>query len=447
MGASVNGVKSETARAIDLDNSPGLSGHVEGRLSWNTTEGTLNIETDITDVVLQVGQEFMRNVTNDSGGDIGNGKVVYKSGGNGRLEIGLARADSLSTAVVLGVTTAAIANGADGKITKLGLVRGVDTSGCSSGDTLYLSASAAGAYTNAKPTGTNYVVQIGYCVTVGGVGVGAIDVDIQQATALPGQRFYMPFQMPLRGVTDDKMKMGGELREVTTGETGDYATDFAVTNHHVYLYVNSITGSGDVTITGASNSESTGVPVGADTETLTVDTALKYYQTDKKWIEVTNIDIPAGISAINYDVGVVGYVDLGNTDFKIIGFRLDATAQGTDADMAFQIIKVQDDGSKKMTLPYLENMAIDSGNGGVQWVDNLRTGGDDRSYTPAVVQIWGNNTVLNFKTLNFDDYFSANQNHLYCSSLHEGYILRIEGQGGGITNVDFVTGFLILETL
>lgn len=424
----------------------GISGHVEGRTSWNSDEGTLNIETDIDGVVLQAGQEFHRNVKNDSGSDIADGKVVYKSGGNARLEIGLAKADSLSTAVVLGVTTAAIANGADGKITSHGLVRGLDTSGCAAGDTIYLSAATAGAFTNVKPSGTNYVVQVGYCVTVD-ADDGVLDVDIQQAAALPGQRVVMTFNMPLRGVTDTTLNMGGELREVAAAETGDYATDFAVTNHHIYLYVNSLTGSGVVTITGTSSSESTGVPSVADTETITVDAASVYYQSDKKWIEITNIDIPAGISAINYDIGVVGYVDLGNTDFKIIGYRCEATAQGVDADFAFIIKKIQDDGAKKMSIVTLENMAVDCGNGGEQWIDNLRTGGDDRSNTPATAKIWVNNTVLCFKILDFDTYFSSDENHCLCSTAHEGYILRIEGQGGGITNVDFVTGFLLLETL
>ncbi len=445
MSTWLNGKRVIDAGIIQY-NPVDTSGHVEGRTSWNSAEGTLNIETDIDGVVLQAGQEFHRNVKNNSGSGIGDGKVVYKSGGNSRLEIGLAKADSLSTSVVLGVTTAAIANGSEGKITSHGLVRGLNTGGCSAGDTLYLSASTAGAFTNTKPTGTNYVVQIGYCVTVD-ASDGVIDIDIQQAAAIPGQRVVMAFNMPLRGVTDNTLNMGGEFREVAAAEVGDYATDFAVTNHHIYLYVNTLTGSGDVTITGTSNSESTGVPVVADTETITVDTASAYYQSDKKWIEITNIDIPAGITAINYDIGIVGYVDLGNTDFKVLGYRCEATAQGVDADMSFIIMKVQDDGAKKMSIVLLEDLGVDCGNGGVQWVDNLRTGGDDRSNTPAIARVWVNNTVLCFKMLDFDTYFSSDENHCLCSTNHEGYILRIEGQGGGITNVDFITGFLLLETL
>jgi len=246
---------------------------------------------------------------------------------------------------------------------------------------------------------------------------------------------------PLRGVIDNTVNLCGELRRVADGETGDYATDFNVSNNHIYLYINSITGTGDITITGDSLSESTAVPVIGDTEVITVDSSTsQYYQSDKKFWAVTNIDIPAGITAIDYDIGVVGYNDFGNHDFKITGYRVDAFTQSDLADLEVQIIKIQDDGEKKMSITYLEKIGFDaSGGAGDQVIDNLRTSSDDRSYDPpSGVEIVENNQTIVLKQGDFDTYFSSDEHHFESSTKAEGFIIRYIGSpSGGISNVDW----------
>jgi hypothetical protein len=245
--------------------------------------------------------------------------------------------------------------------------------------------------------------------------------------------------MPLRGVTATQVNLTGELRTVSAGETGDFATDFPVSNNHVAILVNTITGSGDVTITGTSINESTGVPTAADTEVISVDsTAGQYWQTSKKWWEVTNIDIPAGISAINYDVVVVGYTDINNQNFELLAYRLDMVAQGNTPDIRFRIIKVQDDGGGKMSLVDVEDIGVDSGAVGDQIIDGVRTGGDDRSYDPAVASVWDDGENFVFKQGDFSTFFSAEENMFDSGDSDEGMIIRFEGSpSGGITNVDF----------
>jgi hypothetical protein len=254
------------------------------------------------------------------------------------------------------------------------------------------------------------------------------------------------YNLPLTGVVDIEVDFIGTLRTEDTGATGDVATDWAVSNQHAFLLVNSITGSGTVTISGASLSESTAVTVPVDSETLTVATT-GYYQTDKKWWEVINIDIPAGISAINYDYGVVGYPDLGNRNFRILGYRCDAFASGTNPDFRLIIEKVQDDGSKKMSIVLLEDIGVDADAAGDQIIDHLRTSGDDRSYDPDVSDIWNNNTTITFKQLDFNTFFTSNENDIMAADGHEGYIIRIEGEGGGISNVDYITIHLFYELI
>ena len=81
-------------------------------------------------VVLQIGEESVIRVSNQTGDAIPNGAAVYISGLQGaRPTIALADASSIMTAGVSGVTTEAIAHGDSGYITAFGLVRDVDTNG------------------------------------------------------------------------------------------------------------------------------------------------------------------------------------------------------------------------------------------------------------------------------------------------------------------------------
>ncbi len=252
--------------------------------------------------------------------------------------------------------------------------------------------------------------------------------------------FTESYTIPLRGVTDNEVTLTGELRTVAAGETGDYATDFAVSDQHVGILINTIGAGGNIVITGTSINESTGIPTGSDTETITVDaTAAQRYQTSKKWWEVTNIDVSA-LTTPDYDVEVIGYNDHNNLDFYITGYRCDAYAQGINPDFRLIIYKVQDDGAKKMTLVTIEDIGVDANGGADQIIDGLRIAGNDRSYNPAVGAIWGDNTMLTFKQDDFNSYFSSDENIIEGESKAEGYIIRIAGSpSGGISNVDYIS--------
>jgi hypothetical protein len=393
--------------------------------------------TEIADVVLQIGQEMHVQVYNDSGGQIDNGEAVYISGvnGSGLPTIAKAQSNDPATSVVLGIATEDIINGEAGFITSFGLVRDLNTASFGAGVTLYLDPDTPGALTDTIPDSPNFTVIVGTVIVSDG-SAGIVLVDVTQAAIISGTTQSKVYTLPLRGVLGAAFNITGELRTVAAGETGDYATDFAVNNNHAFLLVNSLTGSGTVTITGTSLSESTGVPVASDTETITVDTgAGQYYQSTKKWWEITNIDIPAGISAINYDVGVVGYADFGNTDFKLVGYRIDAPAAGINAEIRLRIIKINDDGSGKASVSDLEDITLDASSGTDQVVDNLRSGGNDRTYNPTVATLWANGSVAVLKQGDFDTYFTSDENVFESSSKDEGFILRIEDAN----NVEFVT--------
>ncbi len=437
MTTIVNGVTiTDPVSLVQFDTTVGTPPHQEGLVYWDSDAKTISIMTDIGEVVLQVGQEFHARAINNSGAEIGNGCVVYITGANGSglPTIAEAMSDDAATSSVLGMATEAIANGATGIVSIHGLVRDIDTSSFSAGDAVYLSSTTPGAVVNTIPNSPNFTVVIGTVLT-SNADTGVILVDITQAAIVSGTLQSKIYSLPLRGALDSSFNITGELRDVATGETGDYATAFPVSNNHVYLYVNTITGTGDVTIAGTSLSESSAVPVESDTEVLTLDTSTsQYWQTTKKWLEVTSIDIPPGISAIDYDIGVVGYSDFGNTDYKIVGYRIDSMAQGTSAELRFRLIKVEDDGNGKMSVTDLEDIRVDVTLTD-QITDYLRTGGDDRTYEPGVASIWLNNTTFVFKQGDFDTYFTSDENHFESSTKDEGFILRIEGAN----HADFLT--------
>jgi hypothetical protein len=139
----------------------------EGRLQWNAEDGTLEYGLPGGTVNLQVGQEHVVRVRNETGLLIANGTPVYIIGASGNKPlIALADADSTNSipeAVVLGVTTEAIDDDANGFVTLMGLVRDVDTDGIDVGKMLWLSTTP-GEYTDTKPTAPNRGVPIGQVI-------------------------------------------------------------------------------------------------------------------------------------------------------------------------------------------------------------------------------------------------------------------------------------------
>jgi len=440
----------------------------EGRLNWNDDDKTLEVGMAGGVSTLQVGQELYIRAKNASGDTIAHGTPVYISGADGiNPEVGLADATvHLIANATIAVSTEQVLNNQFGYFTTYGIVRDIDTDFVAADGRPAFLSTTAGELSASLPTQPNSQVFVGVVLrkhaTEGSMYVkiipqpntnelsdvlisGIADKQLLQWDGTDSRWEniddvrMVSFTFPLRTVIDNQLNITGEFREVTSGETGDYTTDFAVSNNHIYLYINSLTGSGDVTITGTSLAETTAVPVTGDTETITVDTDTVYYQSDKKWWEVTNIDIPAGITGIDYDIGVLGYSDYQNNDFEMLGYRFDMFSQGNSADIKLLIYNVKSTTGKKFELITVENFGADSGSVGNQIVDGIRTGGDDRSYNPGVAQIWEDNTTLVLKQFDFSTYFTGDEN-IFIGSNAGGVIIRLEGcPSDGISNVDFAT--------
>jgi len=156
---------------IDLNTAAVASANIAGRLSWNDTDGTMNIGMKGNQVVLQVGQEMHYYAHNDTAATIPNFTAVYTSGvhnGTNQYAIAPMTADgSVDGFLFIGITTMDIPKQTEGYITNFGYVRNVNTTGSAvgenwaAGDTLYVHPTTAGALTKVVPTAPNLAIPIG----------------------------------------------------------------------------------------------------------------------------------------------------------------------------------------------------------------------------------------------------------------------------------------------
>jgi hypothetical protein len=182
----VNGGWNSYVAYTEYDTTAAESGHLPGRLTWDSNDGTLKLDTEFTDVSVQMGQELQTVVYNNSGSLIPNGSPVYGSGAdvtNDRLTIALSQSNSFLSLRTVGVTTQDIANGSTGAITTHGIVRDVDLSSFSVGDPLWVDETVAGTYRNTKPAAPNYSIIIGIVLDNSVSGILLVDFRIGNTLA------------------------------------------------------------------------------------------------------------------------------------------------------------------------------------------------------------------------------------------------------------------------
>lgn len=149
---------------IDFDTT--ASTDQERRMRWNDDDGTLNLGLKGGNVTLQMGQELVQRVYNDTGAALLDMQAVYVTGSaSARMTVALAQANAESTSSKsFGVVTESIPTGSQGYVTTYGYVRNVDTSGFPEGAALWLSPTVPGGITHVKPSAPNHMVLVGFCV-------------------------------------------------------------------------------------------------------------------------------------------------------------------------------------------------------------------------------------------------------------------------------------------
>ena len=167
---------------LQFNTAATASGEI-GRLRWNAQDGTLDLNLGGGQVTLQVGQEMVQPVKNNTAGTLLNGRAVRISGAeSGRMTIEYADATNpAKTSGVIGILTQDIGPGEVGFVTTTGLVRDLNTSFGLPGSTVYVNGS--GILVSTKPV-SGAVMVIGHIVA-SDAAAGSIFVDTS-TTFAPG---------------------------------------------------------------------------------------------------------------------------------------------------------------------------------------------------------------------------------------------------------------------
>jgi hypothetical protein len=160
---------------------------ISGRTYFDRDENALSYypNTSLNDVTINIGQESVIRVHNNTGTQINNGQVCHISSEqpsvNGIPSVVLAIATGSTTTgskyLVSGVATHDIPNGTEGFITEFGLVRDLNITGVTEGTEIFLSENTPGAFRYTTPNIEFRRSVIGYVVTTGAT-TGKILVEI-----------------------------------------------------------------------------------------------------------------------------------------------------------------------------------------------------------------------------------------------------------------------------
>jgi len=136
--------------------------HERGRVYFDDLNDCLAYMDSISGTSVQIGQEMIMRVRNNTGATILNGAVVYVSGAIGQNStIALAQSNAMPTSEIIGIATHDIANNTIGKVCVFGQVNDLDTSAFSDGNAVFLSSSVAGGLVVTPPISPNFVVAVG----------------------------------------------------------------------------------------------------------------------------------------------------------------------------------------------------------------------------------------------------------------------------------------------
>jgi hypothetical protein len=177
--SSVDSISSPDFIQFDTTYTP--TSLAAGIMQWDPTYGTLQLGVIGGNVALQIGQEMLVYVYNDSveNTTLNIGEMVFISGVQGeRPSVRRAGAsNSIDASKPLGMITEPIANHAYGFMTISGAVHGLNTAAYAAGDILWLSA-VEGQFTKTKPSPPTDTVFVGV-VLKANAGNGAVWVAPQ----------------------------------------------------------------------------------------------------------------------------------------------------------------------------------------------------------------------------------------------------------------------------
>lgn len=165
-------LQTDSVNATQLELLTGVTNvpaHKEGRLFYDDSNKTIGFYSDVSGLVHEVGIEEHQRVYNSTGSTIAKGKPVYFSGNytGGAVDVPtVALADATDTAKynAQGLTAVAIPNNSYGYIQTSGQLSGLDTSGLTAGQKVFVGL-GSGLLSNTTPLYPNYPICLGWCVS------------------------------------------------------------------------------------------------------------------------------------------------------------------------------------------------------------------------------------------------------------------------------------------
>ncbi|WP_097303822.1 hypothetical protein [Pseudomonas chlororaphis] len=177
---------------IDIDTLPPEPEYAVGRLWWNAT-GTLNLGMGNGNITQQVGEEVF--IYGKASVAITEGQLIRITGtvgASGVVTLGPTTAGMTNPNDIVGVATENIALNAFGRITAIGIVHGINTTGASSGETwadgdaLWYKPTGGGLMTKVRPLAPNQKTQAAVVINAGSGGSGSLQVLIERGSTLGG---------------------------------------------------------------------------------------------------------------------------------------------------------------------------------------------------------------------------------------------------------------------
>lgn len=182
---------SSTTDYLDFALNPRFAA-TPGRVHWGST-GTLEIEMGGGNITQQVGEEFF--TYGKATAAITEGQLIMVTGAvgaSGVVTFAPTTTGLLDSNAILGVATENIALNGFGRVTMLGVVHGIDTTGSSvgevwaDGDVLWYNTAFVGAMTKVKPVAPNMKTQVAIVINAGSGGSGSLQVEVINGSTLGG---------------------------------------------------------------------------------------------------------------------------------------------------------------------------------------------------------------------------------------------------------------------
>jgi len=334
---SIDSLLSLTVQSINIDTS-NEGGSAHGKIYWDKDHLTASVGTGIDGVSVQLGQELMTLVYNNSGALIENGKFVFASGvhaGGEAYTIGLADASSFFTSgQILGALTHDCQDESFCFATYEGDVHDVNTSGLSSIGPIYLGTN--GDATNTQPLYPNRRIILG--------GVKRTDADsgivFLRITQIQRNNISKSYTFTSQGIGSGTYWKAGYYDFNTTSEvlteantSVQYGTEGAARGAHFSIVASgpgsSVGGVVGLRVNGVCDFED-GSPQAVCLDTIVDDittmVANTYYETPGKFSSDPTLETftfsgsPTTWSTeVNY--GFAKYDDLQDRDYTITGFE------------------------------------------------------------------------------------------------------------------------------